>query len=83
MWDDFLHMVGIWCFLGTTKIKNLEANIGSLALKLTPEELKEIGGAIPVDQVGGEREYAIFSKYAYRVANTPQKNLYSWNSCLW
>ncbi|KAL0367185.1 UNVERIFIED_CONTAM: Perakine reductase [Sesamum radiatum] len=58
---------------GTTKIKNLEVNIGSLAMKLTAEDLKEIAAAIPVDQVGGEREYTIFSKYSYRFANTPQK----------
>ncbi|KAL0287055.1 UNVERIFIED_CONTAM: Perakine reductase [Sesamum calycinum] len=58
---------------GTTKIKNLEANIGSLAVKLTAEDLKQIAAAIPPDQVGGEREYAIFSKYSYRLANTPQK----------
>ncbi|KAL0287288.1 UNVERIFIED_CONTAM: putative aldo-keto reductase 1 [Sesamum calycinum] len=45
---------------GTTKIKNLEANIGSLAVKLTAEDLKQIAAAIPPDQVGGEREYAIF-----------------------
>ncbi|GFP85812.1 perakine reductase [Phtheirospermum japonicum] len=58
---------------GTTKIKNLKDNISSLAVKLRPEDLKEIGGAIPADQVGGEREYGIFSKYTYRSANTPKK----------
>ncbi|KAI3459426.1 hypothetical protein Pfo_016089 [Paulownia fortunei] len=60
---------------GTTKIKNLEENIGSLAVKLTAEDLKEIGGAIPIDEVGGEREYGIFSKYTYRLANTPEKKV--------
>ncbi|KAL8486475.1 hypothetical protein ACS0TY_023237 [Phlomoides rotata] len=59
---------------GTTKIKNLESNIGSFALKLTPEDLKEIGDAVPVDQVGGERELAILSKFEYRAANTPLEN---------
>ncbi|KAL3812561.1 hypothetical protein ACJIZ3_013829 [Penstemon smallii] len=58
---------------GTTNMKNLESNIGSLALKLTPEDVKEITDAIPIDQVGGEREVAIFSKYSYRLANTPVK----------
>ncbi|KAK6146030.1 hypothetical protein DH2020_019899 [Rehmannia glutinosa] len=58
---------------GTTKIKNLEDNIGSLAVKLSAAELKEIAAAIPIDEVGGEREYAIFSKYSYRLANTPEK----------
>ncbi|KAL0367271.1 UNVERIFIED_CONTAM: putative aldo-keto reductase 1 [Sesamum radiatum] len=60
-------------FKRTTKIKNMEANIGSLAVKLTAEDLKEIAAAIPVDQVGSEREYTIFSKYSYRFANTSQK----------
>ncbi|KAK6122693.1 hypothetical protein DH2020_043562 [Rehmannia glutinosa] len=58
---------------GTTKMKNLEDNIGSLAVKLRAEELKEIDAAIPIDEVGGERDYAIFSKYSYRLANTPEK----------
>ncbi|KAK4478127.1 hypothetical protein RD792_017406, partial [Penstemon davidsonii] len=58
---------------GTTKMKNLESNIGSLALKLTPEDVKEITDAIPIDEVRGEREVAIFSKYSYRLADTPIK----------
>ncbi|PIN06671.1 Voltage-gated shaker-like K+ channel, subunit beta/KCNAB [Handroanthus impetiginosus] len=58
---------------GTTNIKNLEDNIGSIGLKLKPDDLKEIADAIPIDQVGGEREYDIFSKYCYRLANTPKK----------
>lgn len=57
----------------TTKIGNLEANIGSLAVKLKAEDLKEIAAAIPVDEVGGEREYGIFAKYVYKTANTPHR----------
>ncbi|XP_057783351.1 perakine reductase-like isoform X2 [Salvia miltiorrhiza] len=56
---------------GTTKIKNMEANIASLEVKLTAEELKEIGEAIPVDQVGGDKEYGVFTKFTYKLANTP------------
>ncbi|KAJ6988537.1 LOW QUALITY PROTEIN: hypothetical protein NC653_021453 [Populus alba x Populus x berolinensis] len=56
---------------GTTKLKNLDNNIGSLAVKLTPEDLKEILDAVPVDEVGGEREYSVFSNYLYKFANTP------------
>lgn len=55
---------------GTTKLKNLDNNIGSLAVKLTPEDLKEILDAVPVDEVGGEREYSVFSNYIYKFANT-------------
>ncbi|KAL1561784.1 palmitoyltransferase akr1 [Salvia divinorum] len=56
---------------GTTKIENLEANAASLRVKLKEEELKEIGEAIPVDQVGGDRDLGSFTKFAYKLANTP------------
>ncbi|PHT85851.1 putative aldo-keto reductase 5 [Capsicum annuum] len=58
---------------GTTKIKNLTANIQSVAVKLTPEDVKEIADVIPVSEVSGERELGVLSKYTYRVANTPSK----------
>ncbi|KAI9193850.1 hypothetical protein LWI28_000660 [Acer negundo] len=58
---------------GTTKVKNLDDNIGSLALKLTEDNLKEICDAVPVDEVGGSREFSMLSKYGYRIANTPRK----------
>lgn len=58
---------------GTTKIGNLLSNIGSLGVKLNAEELKEIREAIPVDEVGGERELGMFSEYVYKLANTPYK----------
>ncbi|KAG6408388.1 hypothetical protein SASPL_131398 [Salvia splendens] len=51
----------------TTKIENLEANIAALEVKLKAEELR----AIVVEQVGGDREYDIFSKYIYKLADTP------------
>lgn len=60
---------------GTTKIKNLETNIGSLAVKLTTEDVKEITDAIPADEVNGDREVALFSDYCYKLANTPGSNL--------
>lgn len=66
----------MWCFSGTTKIENLEANAASLGVKLNAEDLKEIGETIPVDQVGGEREYVIFSKYMYKLANTPPSKIW-------
>lgn len=58
-------------FAGTTKIENLEANTGSLGVKLKAEEVKRIGEAIPVDQVGGDRDYGPFCKFTYKIANTP------------
>ncbi|KAL2486898.1 putative aldo-keto reductase 2 [Abeliophyllum distichum] len=59
---------------GTTKIKNLIDNINSLAVKLTPSDLKEMADAIPIDQVAGEREIDVFSKFSYKLANTPKKH---------
>ncbi|XP_021621551.1 perakine reductase-like [Manihot esculenta] len=40
---------------GTTKLKNLEDNIGALRLKLTKDEFKEVSDAVPADQVAGLR----------------------------
>ncbi|XP_058203262.1 perakine reductase-like isoform X2 [Rhododendron vialii] len=58
---------------GTTKVKNLDANIGSLTVKLTTKDLKEISDAIPTDQVGGQRQVQVFLPFSYRSANTPPK----------
>ncbi|KAK6929903.1 NADP-dependent oxidoreductase domain [Dillenia turbinata] len=50
---------------GTTKIHNLNSNIKSLNVKLSEDDLKEIGDAVPVEDVGGSREYDVLSKYLY------------------
>lgn len=60
---------------GTTKIKNLNTNIGSLAVTLTQEDVKEITNAIPADEVNGDREIPLLSDYCYKLANTPRSNL--------
>ncbi|XP_008218253.1 PREDICTED: probable aldo-keto reductase 1 isoform X1 [Prunus mume] len=59
---------------GTTKIKNLDTNIGSVALKLREEDLKEISDAVPLDQVAGEKTYERASHVQWKFANTPQRN---------
>ncbi|GAB4851032.1 hypothetical protein Ancab_030330 [Ancistrocladus abbreviatus] len=56
---------------GTTKIRNLDNNIGCLALKLTEEDLKEISDAVPVDEVSGDPTLPAVAKYSYKFANTP------------
>ncbi|XP_040999711.1 perakine reductase-like [Juglans microcarpa x Juglans regia] len=58
---------------GTTKVKNLDSNIGSLALKLTQEDLKEISEAVPANEVSGERDPAMLAKFEWKNANTPPK----------
>lgn len=58
---------------GTTKIKNLDVNIGSLKVILGEEDLKEISGAIPIDQVAGDRTYGNLMHLQWKFANTPPK----------
>ncbi|KAH9687967.1 Aldo ket red domain-containing protein [Citrus sinensis] len=59
---------------GTSKIKNLDDNIGSLALKLTKEDLKEIADAVPIQEVEGDRTYESMKKVSWKLANTPPKD---------
>ncbi|GMP60799.1 hypothetical protein CsSME_00023513 [Camellia sinensis var. sinensis] len=42
---------------GTTKIKNLDENIGALRVKLTEDDLKEISDAVPILEIAGPRIY--------------------------
>lgn len=43
---------------GTTRIANLDANIGSMSLSLSREEVDEIAVAIPEDEIAGVRYHA-------------------------
>ncbi|XP_044500622.1 probable aldo-keto reductase 1 isoform X1 [Mangifera indica] len=59
---------------GTTKINNLDNNIGSLRVKLTDEELEEISAAVPINEVAGSRLInESFSQISWKFANTPAK----------
>ncbi|TYG78332.1 hypothetical protein ES288_D02G051000v1 [Gossypium darwinii] len=58
---------------GTTKVKNMISNVGSLGLKLSEEDVKEICDAVPVDEVSGRREMRLLSEYTWKLANTPLK----------
>nr|CAD1819793.1 unnamed protein product [Ananas comosus var. bracteatus] len=57
---------------GTTKIKNLDNNIGSLKVKLTEEDVKEIRDAVREEEVVGLR--TAFESSTWKYANTPRKN---------
>jgi len=50
---------------GTSKEKHLLDNLASVFVKLTPEELKTIGNAIPVDKVAGDRYEGLRGTYKY------------------
>ncbi|OWM82021.1 probable aldo-keto reductase 1 [Punica granatum] len=58
---------------GTTKIKNLDDNIGSVGVKLTEEHLKEISDAVPLSEVAGGRSYESMANATWKYANTPPK----------
>ncbi|KAL4288867.1 hypothetical protein AHAS_Ahas19G0329100 [Arachis hypogaea] len=41
---------------GTTKLRNFENNIGSLAVKLTEQDLREISDTVPANEIAGEQD---------------------------
>ncbi|KAL5655801.1 hypothetical protein ACJX0J_035120, partial [Zea mays] len=51
---------------GTTKIKNLDSNIDSLKVKLTDEDLKEIGSQIREEDVAGGRQFTSFAHTTWK-----------------
>ncbi|GLU08926.1 hypothetical protein SLE2022_258100 [Rubroshorea leprosula] len=58
---------------GTTKVKNIIDNIGSLSLKFTQQDLKEISDAVPIQEVSGSSAFDALSEYTWKLANTPPK----------
>ncbi|KAG6703116.1 hypothetical protein I3842_07G067800 [Carya illinoinensis] len=58
---------------GTTKIKNLNDNIGCLRVELKGEDLKEIADAVPINEVAGDRITDNFIRCSWKFANTPPK----------
>ncbi|PWZ46257.1 putative aldo-keto reductase 1 [Zea mays] len=57
---------------GTTKIKNLDSNIDSLKVKLTDEDLKEMGSQIREEDVAGGRQFTSFAHTTWKYADTPK-----------
>ncbi|KAK7848331.1 perakine reductase [Quercus suber] len=70
------HGFEVPSLLGTTKIKNLDANIGSFRVKLTKEDLKEISDVITINEVAGHRTIDVFIHCSWKFANTPEKEKY-------
>ncbi|XP_020104676.1 probable aldo-keto reductase 1 [Ananas comosus] len=58
---------------GTTKVKNLDDNIGSLSVKLSEDDLKEISDMLSTDEVAGPRTYGHMAAHAWQFATTPEK----------
>ncbi|KAF5956079.1 hypothetical protein HYC85_008935 [Camellia sinensis] len=56
---------------GTTKIKNLDENIGAVRVKLTEDDLKEISDAVSIFDVAGPRMFEKDRHSTYQFADTP------------
>lgn len=65
-------------FLGTTKPKHLDEDIGALRVKLTEEDLKEITDAVPVNEVAGCRMFDAYYRATYKFADTPLPKISKW-----
>ena len=61
---------------GTTKIVNLESNVGAVNVKLSEEEIKALEAAIPIEEVSGERYSGPMQLFGWKTAETPP--LSSW-----
>ncbi|KAA8536998.1 hypothetical protein F0562_029476 [Nyssa sinensis] len=59
---------------GTTKIKNLDDNTGSVKVQLTKDDVKEISDAVPINKVAGPRALDSLERISWRFANTPPKD---------
>ncbi|KAL1341710.1 hypothetical protein AAHE18_09G105600 [Arachis hypogaea] len=60
---------------GTTKIKNLDQNIGALVVRLEERVLKEISDAVPIEDVAGTRHFnETHGKATWKLSNTPPKD---------
>ncbi|XP_029126962.1 probable aldo-keto reductase 1 isoform X2 [Cajanus cajan] len=59
---------------GTTKIKNLDQNIGALSMKFTENDSREISEAVPINDVAGTRHFSGNDKISWKCAYTPPKN---------
>ncbi|RZS26178.1 hypothetical protein BHM03_00059484, partial [Ensete ventricosum] len=55
----------------TTKLRNLDDNIGSLKVKLTEDDLKEISDAVREEEVAGYRSHRSFESVTWKYTNTP------------
>ncbi|WOL15267.1 perakine reductase-like [Canna indica] len=59
---------------GTTKVKNLDDNIGSVKIKLTEDDLNELCDAVREEEVVGYRTYSGAEACTWKHANTPLHN---------
>ncbi|KAL4200155.1 hypothetical protein AMTRI_Chr03g55010 [Amborella trichopoda] len=58
---------------GTSKVKNLNENLGSWKLKLSEADIKEIAYSVPIDEVAGSRSWTLIPDSLWMSADTPPK----------
>lgn len=63
-------------FVGTTKIPNLDENIGAAFVKLTAEELEEVAAAVPEHEIAGGRYSEDLMKHTWKSVSTPPLSSY-------
>ena len=61
---------------GTSKIPNLDENVGAAFVKLTAEEVKEVAAAVPQDEIAGNRYDAGMEQYSWSQVSTPPLSSY-------
>lgn len=59
---------------GTTKIGNFYDNLGSLALKLTEKDLKEISEAVPTEEIAGDKDSDNTRMFSRQFSTPPEKS---------
>lgn len=58
---------------GTRKLERLEENLGAVDVKLTPEEISDLNGALSKIEISGDR-YPAGSEYANRAGQITGNN---------
>ena len=66
---------------GTTKVKNLEENMGALSVNITPDEIKEIENVLSTCGFSGDRSRATLLNLTWLNSETPP--LSSWKHTVW
>ena len=66
-----VSLEGSFVFAGTTKMNNLEENVGALNVKLSAEEVAEVAALVPEAEVAGERYYPGAKEISWLYSDTP------------
>lgn len=76
-----MSIVNVWVvgfgIAGTTKIPNLDENLGAAFVKLREEEVQEVAAAVPLHDVAGGRHNDALLKLAWNNVITPPLSSYS------